>query len=369
MSDWQFGSAELKPYACMRPRPDSRRFPLPESRQRMPFQRDCDRIVHSHAFRQLMHKTQVFLASTGGQHRTRLTHTIEVARVARSLAIALGLNPDLAEAVALAHDLGHTPFGHVGEVTLAGLMQDHGGFDHNSQAVRIVTQLERSYIEFDGLNLTWETLEGIAKHNGPIKGRVPEILLNYTDSHDLELTTWPSAEAQVAALADDIAYFCHDLQDGLRAGLFHRDEIKELPIIRELYRSISRSHPDADSHRIDQTVLRQVFGEFATDVIKTSSANLDARVSSVEEVRRAGERLVRFSGNCFQRMQVIRSFLDQRMYKAKEVQEQCDRGREAIEVIFRHRSADDHLVRTVADGVAGLTDGAALEECERIKAL
>ncbi len=206
-----------------------------ESTFRSCFQRDRDRIIHASAFRRLKHKTQVFIEHEGDYYRTRLTHSIEVAQVARTISGALGLNAELTEAVALAHDLGHPPFGHTGEDALAALMAPYGGFDHNAQAIRIVTALERHYAEFDGLNLTWETLEGIAKHNGPVPEPVPWALAEYCARDDLELHTHASAEAQVAALADDIAYNNHDLHDGLRAGLFEEDEIAALPILRRLF--------------------------------------------------------------------------------------------------------------------------------------
>ena len=222
------------PYATDPARSRGRRVPEEESAFRSPFQRDRDRIIHSSAFRRLKHKTQVFVAHEGDYYRTRLTHSIEVAQVARTISGALGLNAELTEAVALAHDLGHTPFGHAGEDTLAALMAPYGGFDHNAQALRIVTLLERHYAAFDGLNLTWETLEGIAKHNGPVTGALPYALADYNAEHDLELATHSGAEAQVAALADDIAYNNHDLHDGLRAGLFTDDEIAALAHRRRL---------------------------------------------------------------------------------------------------------------------------------------
>ena len=387
MSESQPGrESALAQYACIVPRRGSRRYDQPEDGKRTAFQRDCDRIVHSNAFRLLLYKTQVFVAPLYGQYRTRLTHTIEVARVARSLASILHLNPDLAEAVALAHDLGHPPFGHIGEVTLAGLMRDHGGFDHNDQAIRIVTMLERCYIRFDGLNLTWETLEGIAKHNGPITGEPPHALAEYSAQHELELDTWPSAEAQVAALADDIAYNCHDLQDGLRAGLFHSDEIVELPIVGEAYESVRSEVPDAEARRINHTALRRVFNRLAEDVLAASSMELAAAAAgSVEDIRKAGRRLVRFSESCFEDMKVIRSFLKRRMYRSKEVMRQCSRGIDAVEFLFGHfmqhpsdlpverkndfqRTCDSAgKARAVADYIAGMTDSHALAEKERIK--
>lgn len=387
MSESQSGreSAHAQ-YACIVPRRGSRRYDQPEDGRRTAFQRDCDRIVHSNAFRLLLHKTQVFVAPLYGQYRTRLTHTIEVARVARSLASFLGLNPDLAESVALAHDLGHPPFGHIGEETLARLMRDHGGFDHNVQAIRIVTMLERSYIRFDGLNLTWETLEGIAKHNGPIKGQPALALAEYSAQHQLELDTWPSAEAQVAALADDIAYNCHDLQDGLRAGLFRSDEIVELPIVGEAYEAVRSEVHDAEANRINHTALRRVFNRLAEDVLAASRMELEtAAAGSVEDIRSAGRRLVRFSEGCFDDMKVIRSFLKRRMYRSEEIMRQCNRGSDAVKSLFGHfmrhpsdlpedrkndyqRTGDPAgKARAVADHIAGMTDSHALAEKERIE--
>ena len=226
-----------------------RLVPEEESTFRSCYQRDRDRIIHASAFRRLKHKTQVFVEHEGDYFRTRLTHSIEVAQVARTIAGALRLNGELTEAVALAHDLGHTPFGHTGEDALHKLMAPYGGFDHNAQAIKIVTTLERHYAEFDGLNLTWDTLEGIAKHNGPVTGDVPHALADYNARHDLELHTHASAEAQVAALSDDIAYNNHDLHDGLRAGLFTEEEIAELPMVGAAYAEVDRLYPDTDSYR------------------------------------------------------------------------------------------------------------------------
>jgi dGTPase len=231
------------PYASDPRRSRGRRVAEEESSFRSCFQRDRDRIIHASAFRRLKHKTQVFVEHEGDNFRTRLTHTIEVGQVARTIAGALGLNGDLTEAVALAHDLGHTPFGHTGEDALHDLMAPYGGFDHNAQAIRILTSLERHYAEFDGCNLTWETLEGIAKHNGPVTGDVPWALAEYNAAHDLELHTHASAEAQVAALSDDIAYNNHDFHDGLRAELFTDDEIAELPLLRACYGDVDRQYP------------------------------------------------------------------------------------------------------------------------------
>ncbi|MEJ1999218.1 MAG: dNTP triphosphohydrolase, partial [Maritimibacter sp.] len=241
-----------------------------ESAFRSPFQRDRDRIIHASAFRRLKHKTQVFVEHEGDYYRTRLTHSIEVAQVARTIAGVLGFNEYLTEAVALAHDLGHTPFGHTGEDALDELMRPYGGFDHNAQALKIVTSLERHYAEWDGLNLTWETLEGIAKHNGPVTGDLPFALAEYNARHDLELHTHAGGEAQVAALADDIAYNNHDLQDGLRAGLFSTEEICELPIVGAAFAEVDAKYPGLDAYRRRHEALRRVFGVMVEDVLVTS---------------------------------------------------------------------------------------------------
>ncbi len=386
MAEWQPArTGDLAPYACAAPRANSRRYRHSDDDRRTSFQRDCDRIVHSTAFRLLMHKTQVFVAPVCGEFRTRLTHTIEVARVARSLASALRLNPDLAESVALAHDLGHTPFGHIGEQTLAGLMKDHGGFEHNAQAIRIVTGLERSYIGFDGLNLTWETLEGIAKHNGPVLDSPQTPLADYNLRHDLDLGTFPSAEAQVAAVADDIAYNCHDLQDGLRAGLFSCEDLSVIPVVGDAFVRVRAENPDAGGLRIAQTALRRVFGELTEDVYAASSRRLrEFAPESVEDVRLAGRRMVRFSDSRFKEMAEIRSFLFDRMYRNERINNECRDGSAAIKALFRHymdhpsdlpseRREDYEAARdisgksrAVADCIAGLTDRFALDEHERI---
>ncbi len=256
------------PYACDATQTRGRLVAEQESSFRSPFQRDRDRIIHASAFRRLKHKTQVFVENEGDYFRTRLTHSIEVAQVARTISGALGLNGELTEAVALAHDLGHTPFGHTGEEALDVLMSPYGGFDHNVQALKIVTSLERHYAEWDGLNLTWETLEGIAKHNGPVLDP-PFALTDYNRVHDLELTTHASAEAQVAALSDDVAYNNHDLHDGLRAELFTDDEICELPIVGEAYKEVDRLYPNIDAYRRRHEALRRVFGVMVSDVIDT----------------------------------------------------------------------------------------------------
>ncbi len=356
-----------------------------ESLFRSPFQRDRDRIIHSSAFRRLKHKTQVFIEHEGDYFRTRLTHSIEVAQVARTVAAALNLNAELTEAVALAHDLGHTPFGHTGEEALNALMKPYGGFDHNAQALRIVTNLERHYAEWDGLNLTWETLEGIAKHNGPVTGDIPYALAEYNDRHDLELHTHASAEAQVAALSDDIAYNNHDLHDGLRAELFSTDDLAELPILSGCFARVDAKYPGLNYYRRRHEALRRFFGILVEDVILVSRRNLaDVDPASVHDVRHAGRMLVQFSPDLWTDLKVIRQFLFERMYRAPAVVQMRLEVTEMVNNLFPffmentnelpkqwRKDVDDApdktaLARIVADYIAGMTDRFAIQEHERL---
>ncbi|WP_300514921.1 deoxyguanosinetriphosphate triphosphohydrolase [Aliiroseovarius sp.] len=352
-----------------------------ESAFREPFQRDRDRIIHSSAFRRLKHKTQVFVEHEGDYFRTRLTHSIEVAQVARTIAGALGLNSHLTEAVALAHDLGHTPFGHTGEDALDVLMAPYGGFDHNAQALKIVTSLERHYAEWDGLNLSWETLEGIAKHNGPVTGDLPYALAEYDAGHPLELDSHAGAEAQVAALADDIAYNNHDLDDGLRAGLFTVEDICALPVIGAAFAEVDAKYPGLDAKRRRHEALRRVFGAMVGDVLITSKRLLqEANPGSVEEIRALGRPVIRFSDGLWADLKVIRKFLFTRMYRAPSVVEMRNRVTAVVEDLFplflaqpellpadwhadlaRARGDDTALARLVADYIAGMTDRFALQ--------
>lgn len=350
---------------------------------RSPFQRDRDRIIHSSAFRRLKHKTQVFVEHEGDFFRTRLTHTIEVAQVARTMAGALGLDTDLTETLALAHDLGHTPFGHTGEDALSDLMAPYGGFDHNAQAIRIVTHLERHYAEFDGLNLTWEALEGLAKHNGPVTGDLPWALAEANAAWDLELNTHASAEAQVAALADDIAYNHHDLHDGLRAELFSTDELAELPILQSCFATVDGLYPGLNYYRRRHEALRRFFGILVEDVIGVARGNLETlEPQSAQDVRQAGRTLVQFTPELFDALKIIRQFLFERMYRAPEVVEMRKEVTQVVRDLFpfyidnpQHlpkqwrkdvaRAADEvTLARLVSDYIAGMTDRFALQ-CHR----
>ncbi len=375
----------LQRYASREETSRGRLYPEEESRFRTCFQRDRDRIIHSSAFRRLKHKTQVFIEHEGDYYRTRLTHSIEVAQVARTIAGALGLNAELTEAVALAHDLGHPPFGHTGEEALQRLMAPYGGFDHNAQAIRIVTSLERHYAEFDGLNLTWETLEGLAKHNGPVTGDIPYALAEYNARHDLELHTYASAEAQVAALADDVAYNSHDLHDGLRAELFSTDELADLPLLMQCFARTDDLYPGLNYYRRRHEALRRFFGLLVEDVITQAQARLaDLAPRSVQDVRVAGRPMVRFSDSVWHDLQVTRDFLYHRMYRAPDVVEMRAQVTQVIDDLFPLFMSDTSLLpkqwrkdveeardetalaRIVADYIAGMTDRFALQEHARL---
>jgi dGTPase len=384
----------LAPYACQPDQSRGRLHAEGMSSFRSPFQRDRDRIIHSSAFRRLKHKTQVFVEHEGDYYRTRLTHTIEVAQVARTIAGVLGLNTDLAEAIALAHDLGHTPFGHTGEDALGALMAPYGGFDHNAQALRIVTRLERHYADFDGLNLTWETLEGIAKHNGPVTGPnadekhagpLPYALAEVNADWDLELDTHASAEAQVAAISDDVAYSHHDLHDGLRSGLFTEADLMELPVTGPAFAEVDRLYPGLDPMRRRHEALRRVFGRMVEDVIAVAQGRLDAaKPQSVEDIRAMGRTIIRFSKPLYQDLKAIRGFLFTRMYRAPSVMVERARVTAVVNSLFplymtrpdllptEWRSDIDaaksevELARIVADYVSGMTDRFALAEHQRL---
>ncbi|MFK7764899.1 MAG: deoxyguanosinetriphosphate triphosphohydrolase [Roseobacter sp.] len=373
------------PFASDPKRARGRRFVEEESTFRSCFQRDRDRIIHASAFRRLKHKTQVFIEHEGDYYRTRLTHSIEVAQVARTIAGALGLNAELTEAVALAHDLGHTPFGHTGEDALSEMMAPFGGFDHNAQAIRIVTNLERHYADFDGLNLTWETLEGLAKHNGPVTGDIPWALAGYNAGHDLELHSFASAEAQVAAIADDVAYNHHDLHDGLRAELFSTDELAELPILSDCFAQVDRLYPGLNYYRRRHEALRRFFGVLVEDVIRFAQSRLTALdPASVDDIRGAHRAIIQFSDDVFNDLKVIRAFLFDRMYRAPSVVEMRARVTKVVEELFPffmdhpehlpkqwRKDVDDaasqtELARIVSDYIAGMTDRFALQEHARL---
>ena len=328
----------------------------------------------------------MFIEHEGDYFRTRLTHSIEVAQVARTISGVLGLNGELTEAIALAHDLGHTPFGHTGEDALNALMAPYGGFDHNAQAIRVVTALERHYADFDGLNLTWETLEGLAKHNGPVTGAIPYALADYNAVHDLEIDTYASCEAQVAALSDDIAYNNHDLHDGLRAELFSTDEIAELPLLRGCFATVDDLYPGLNYYRRRHEALRRFFGVLVEDVIAVAQENLaQLAPESVIDIRHAGRPMVRFSDPVWAHLKTIRTFLFQRMYRAPAVVTMREEVTDVVQTLFPlfmdHTdllpkqwrkdvaAAKDEitLARIVADYIAGMTDRFALQEHKRLR--
>lgn len=373
----------LAAYASFPEASRGRLFDEPPSRHRTDFHRDRDRILHAQAFRRLKHKTQVFVEHEGDYYRTRLTHSLEVAQVARTIARSLRLNQELTEAVALAHDLGHTPFGHTGEDALHEAMQPYGGFDHNAQAIRIVTKLEAKYAEFDGLNLTWECLEAIAKHNGPVAAPLHYALEEYNDLHDLELGTHASAEAQVAAISDDIAYNNHDLDDGLRAGLFTMADLMDLPIVGAAIAEVDRLYDELDPARRQHESLRRVFGAMVEDVILESSRRLgDAGATDVRHIRELGAPVVRFSDNLFDQLKEIRAFLFERMYRHDNVMEMRVVTAKVVEDLFvacvqnprlmpddwaeKAMGGEVERARVVSDYISGMTDRYALLKYEAL---
>jgi len=365
-----------------------RKVAEPPSRTRTPFVRDRDRIIHTSAFRRLKEKTQVFVAHEGDHFRTRLTHSLEVAQIARSIAHALGLNDDLAETIALAHDLGHPPFGHAGEDELHACMGPYGGFDHNVQTFRVVTELERRYPDFDGLNLTWETLEGLVKHNGPVADRLEEpawrAVVEFNAGFDLRLGTYASAEAQVAALADDIAYNNHDVDDGVQAGLFRLEELELVPLIGPILRALQAERPDLDEHLTRLEAVRRMIGVMVDDVLDQTEHNA-ARfgVASVEEVRALPQALVAFSADMAEDLGRLRQFLHQRMYRHYKVNRTRSQARRILADMFRLFLAEPEVLptewgeraqhldaagraRLVCDYIAGMTDRFAIEEHKRL---
>jgi dGTPase len=372
----------------------------PASPTRTPFQRDRDRIVHSTAFRRLAHKTQVFLPHEGDHLRSRLTHTLEVAQIARALARAFRLDEDLAEALALGHDLGHTPFGHAGERAMDRAMAEFGGFDHNAQTLRVVTRLERRYADFDGLNLTWETLEGLVKHNGPLTdafGRplaaapgetppaaLPYAIRDYAGRQDLWLWSWPSLEAQCAAIADDIAYDAHDIDDGLRAGLIDLADLAGVPLVGDVVDEVRTLHPRLERGRIIQETIRRIITRMIEDVVAESFERIEAHLpGSADDVRNSGRALVGFSEPFVAADREIKRFLFSRVYRCDSVMVEMRLGERVVAELFeaylespvelpeewrRDLRFDDRfrLARRVCDYVAGMTDRFAVGEHRRL---
>ena len=365
-----------------------RKISEPESRTRTPFARDRDRIIHATAFRRLKEKTQVFVAHEGDHFRTRLTHSLEVAQVARSLATALGLEPDLAETIALAHDLGHPPIGHAGEDELQIQMERFGGFDHNVQTFRVVTKLERRYPRWDGLNLTWETLEGVIKHNGPVVGKLDRpswnAIAEFDKEYDLGLSTWASAEAQVAALADDIAYNNHDVDDGVAAGLFSLEELLEVPLIGPILASVYKDHPGLDPVIVRLEAVRRMIGAMVDDVLAETNRRVqESKVASADDVRALDHALVSFSRDMLEDLSRLREFLMNRMYRYWKVNRTRSQARRILAEMFQLFMAEPDVLptewfarsqnrdeagraRVVCDYIAGMTDRFAIEEHRRL---
>jgi dGTPase len=375
----------ISPFAADPAKNRGRLAPEEKSRTRDDFQRDRDRIIHSRAFRRLKDKTQVFIYDEGDHFRTRLTHTIEVAQIARSISRALGLNEDLAEALALAHDLGHPPFGHAGERALDACMKNFGGFDHNAQSLRVVTKLERTYANFDGLNLTWETLEGLVKHNGPLIGDdVPQAIKVYSERHDLWLWSYASAEAQAAAIADDIAYDAHDVDDGLRAGLFTIEQLKVVPLAKNIIDEVDRLHPNLEMPRRHAEAARRFITNLIEDVIFESGERLQKLSGEgTDAVREAKAPVIAFSAAMAVQERELKEFLCVHMYGHKRVRDVMKRAEDATAQLFDIyikdlkklppdwlRSVDpsdqSRSARRVCDFIAGMTDRFALSELQRL---
>ncbi len=390
-------AAPRSAYGCDPDRSRGRLFAEPPSRTRSPFRRDCDRVIHSTAFRRLKYKTQVFVFHEGDHYRTRLTHSLEVAQIARALARQLGLDEDLTETLALAHDLGHPPFGHAGERALDACLQAHGGFDHNAQSLRVVTSLEHRYPGFDGLNLTWESLEGIVKHNGPLTERsgtaigryrehgIPSGISEYTATYDLELWSFASLEAQVAAIADDIAYDAHDIDDGLRAGLFGIDDLKVMPLTAEMIADIAKHYPGLDDIRRGAELVRELISYLIGAVVLEARRRLElAQPTSVDDVRNHGEVLIAFPAAAAQAEAEIKAFLKLRMYRHPRVMRVMGEAEQILFDLFaRYQTKPADLpaewlphggdaetaterARRIGNFIAGMTDRFALTEHQRL---
>ena len=345
------------------------------SQTRSEFQRDRDRILHSAAFRRLKHKTQVFVSNEGDHYRTRLTHSLEVSQIARSISKIFNLNEDLTETLSLSHDIGHPPFGHAGEDALSECMVSHEGFDHNDQAIRIVHLLEKKYFDFEGLNLTWETLEGLVKHNGPMTKDVPKTIEALDKEFDLKLNEFSSIEAQIASIADDIAYNNHDLDDGLRAGFFSYDDLAELPMIGEIIKNFPKNYDSYDMQRINNEITRKSTSIMITDVINTISEKVKkSKVRCNEDVRLNNEKIADFSDKTKEEVKYIRSFLSMKMYNHDKVKAMTSNAHQIISSLFKlfieqdekfikeHMKkiiSDEDKPRAVCDFIAGMTDNYA----------
>jgi len=377
------------PYASRPEESRGRLHPEPEQSMRSPFQRDRDRIIHSTAFRRLKHKTQVFVYHEGDHYRTRLTHSLEVAQIARTIGRALGLDEDLAEALALAHDLGHTPFGHAGEEALNAEMAGYGGFSHNDQTFRILTRLEHGYAEFDGLNLTWETLEGIVKHNGPVSQHMAEpswrAIADFNEQWDLCPDGFASLEAQCAAIADDIAYNNHDVDDGLRAGLFSIDDLLDVPMIGPALKSVRVDWPNIDDRLLRLEGVRRMIGTMIGDVLaETRRRLIEDRIETVEDVRSAKRQVVQFSRGVNDDLSRLRGFLFARMYKHFKLNRTRSYAKRTLNEMFHllmsepdvlptdwfervvAKDSETARARVICDYIAGMTDAFAIDEHRKL---
>lgn len=385
-------AAPRQAYACDPARSRGRQFDEPPSATRSAFRRDCDRVIHSTAFRRLKHKTQVFVFHEGDHYRTRLTHSLEVAQIARALARQLGLDEDLTETLALAHDLGHPPFGHAGERALDRCLKDYGGFDHNAQTLRVVTALEHRYPTFDGLNLTWETLEGIVKHNGPLLDRcgpdanhkLPVGIAEFNRVYDLQLWSFASLEAQVAAVADDIAYDAHDMDDGLRAGLFSIADLKTVPLLARLIEATAARYPGLAEPRFGAELIRELISCLIGAVVTETRARLAAaKPASADEVRHHAGTLVAFTAEMAGEEAAIKAFLKRHMYRHPRVMRVMGDAERVVSDLFAHyrnvpsdlpaewlpaggHEPEGDFARRVCNYIAGMTDLYALTEHRRI---
>ncbi len=386
---YNYCALPLASYACRPDQTQGRVIEEPESRYRTAFQRDRDRIIHSSAFRRLKYKTQVFVYHEGDHYRTRLTHTLEVAQVTRTLARALMVNEDLAEAIALAHDLGHTPFAHIGEIYLDKAMARFAGFDHNDQSLRVLTTLERTYPEWNGLNLTWETLEGVVKHNGPMKADKAHIAVReLQEKMDMRLNTYASVEAQVAGISDDIAYNNHDVEDGLRAGLFRLEELEELTILREAMERVRAAYPDLNERHFIKEMVREMIGAMVEDVYDESLRRLnELNPGNAEDVRMAGRPMVAFSDEMKAKVDELRAFLYERMYRHFTMNRIWLKVERIVGDLFTAFTKNPEMLpnnwqrrvkeaggledegiraRVVCDYIAGMTDRYAIREHEKL---
>jgi len=374
----------LAPFACDPHHSRGRLYEESTTPYRNEFQRDKDRIIHSNAFRRLEYKTQVYVNHEGDHYRNRLTHSIEVASIARSIATELNVSADLAEAIALAHDMGHTPFGHAGEDALNNCMKDYGGFDHNAHSIKLLTQLEQRYAAYDGLNLTWEVLEGIAKHNGPLTTDIPDIITQYNAKHDLDLCHYASMEAQIAALSDDIAYHGHDLEDAVRAELITIEDLMEIDFLSDYIKAVRNKYPDLHHNRLIYETIRFLNHYFVDDLLAMTRQNIAyENILSEDNIRHLKKPIVEFSHEAEERLVLIKSFLFAKVYTHDKVTEMTVQSKEVVKRLFSvymgsikllpdawyalAKNATTKACATiVADYIAGMTDRYAIRECETL---